>query len=117
MRKRQHLAIIAAALGIASGCGSAYAKQYVAASALEPATAFDCAQRVVSRLGYTVEEANRDAGLVRARTPQPIGMNLGTGQAMFGEITVTVLRGSGTQISVTANQKAHADSVLADCAR
>ena len=70
-------------------------------------------------MGYTVQDANRDAGLVRAKTPQPTGMKL-DGTPFFDEVTVSITTapGSGrTMLNVTATERSHADAILAACIR
>ncbi len=101
----------------AAACTSVYGNQYRTESALEPATVFDCVQAKVNALGYTVQDANRDAGLVRAKTAQPTGMKL-DGTPFFDEVTVSITKDAGsgrTVLNVTATKRADADSLLAAC--
>lgn len=97
-----------------AGCVSAFATQYAGSSSLSPADAFDCAQREVVRLGYTIQDANRDAGLIRSQTATPQAMRM-DGTPLLYELTVNIVRGTPTQLSVTAHEKAHADALLAAC--
>lgn len=101
-----------------AGCASAYPNTSPPRqSTLSPAAAFDCVQAKVLALGYVVQDASRDAGFIRAKTPKPTGMRL-DGVPAFDEISVSISKDLSGRITltVTANNKEDATSVLTACA-
>ncbi len=96
------------------GCTSTYGKQYRATTTLLPAAAFDCVTGKVNELGYQVTDANREAGLVKARSAQPAGMKL-DGTPFFDEVTVSITSGSPATLYVTATERKHADAIFSAC--
>lgn len=100
-----------------AACANVSPRQYQSSTTLTPASAFDCAQAKLPSLGYTVQDANREAGFVRARATKPSGVLL-NGQIYYAEVTISVVTDPRTQqttLHVTATDKSHAAALIAAC--
>lgn len=98
-----------------AACANVTLKQYQAASQLAPDDAFDCVQAKLPTIGLTLEDANREAGFLRAKSVKE-GMRL-NGQPYNAEVTVSIVRDQAghSTLNVTSTEKKYADALLAAC--
>jgi hypothetical protein len=95
---------------LVSSC--AIAPQHYEGRAFTPVNdTYTCVMRQLTQLGYTVQDADRGAGFIRAeKQTSGLGTALLVGQHMFDQISVTVLESSeGALLRIaagSANQQA-----------
>lgn len=109
--------VATALLSMLAACAIVSPKQYRSSTTLTPVATFDCAQAKLAGLGYTIQDANREAGFVRARETEPSNIRL-NGELYYAEVTISVVtdpRSQKTTLNVTATEKAHATAILAAC--
>lgn len=95
--------LAAAVTVLLAGCMSAHGQKMQVRSELPRAEAYECLLRQVNELGYTVQEADKDSGVLSAESPDPTGMKL-TGEPVHGTLTISIVEDdprSGTQLNVT----------------
>ncbi len=97
------------------GCISAYASRYSGPSSLEPADSFECIHSALADLNYSVTDANRDAGFIKARTNEPVAMRL-TGEPLHDELTVSIIKtDGGSELRISTVERATADKLIERC--
>ena len=90
---------------VLSACGSRAPMDFSGPAPAPVTATFDCVNREINQMGYTVTTAERDSGLLRAerRNQADIGSRIMGGKDTFDEITVSIIRGEPNTMRITAS--------------
>lgn len=113
MRKNAYMLLPLAVLQMACNAGPV---SYLVATPAPSETAYACALRKLNELGYTVTNANKEAGFIAGdKQTSGIGTQLLTGQQYHDQLTVSIFdaaAGAGRKIRATSGKIAQSSNIF-----